>query len=214
MIEGVALSRGHVLVARYGTADAACDLPSGTDVAIDFSLPHVAASNCRKALKQGIPVVSGTTGWDVAAFLEEAAANQHAGFLHATNMSVGVNVVFAVNRLVAGALAGRGYSAAIAETHHVHKVDAPSGTAVTLAQGTAAGLGERPPVTSTREGEVIGLHEVCYASGTDAITLRHEAYDRTGFALGAVLAAEFVNGKTGVYTMADVLGLGHLASLA
>ena len=230
MIESVALARDHVVVARYGAGDAGRVLPKGAQVAIDFSLPEVAEANCRKALAQGIPVVSGTTGWEVSALRDELADGDGPAFLHATNMSVGVNVTFAVNRLLATALAGRGYTAAIAETHHVHKLDAPSGTAITLAEGSVAGLpnyggwelrdgddeapADRLPVTSVREGEVIGVHEVTYASAADAITLRHEAYDRTGFALGAVLAAEYLIGKRGVHTMADVLGLGHLASLA
>ena len=211
MIEAAALQRGHQIVARFDAGDAERVLPQGARVAIDFSLPSVAEANCRKALAQGIPVASGTTGWDISGLREEVAAGTGPAFLHATNMSVGVNVVFAVNRLLAGALAGKGYTASLSETHHVHKLDAPSGTAITLSEGTAAGLGEEPPVESIREGEVIGLHRVDYASAADTITLRHEAHDRTGFALGAVLAAEYLIGRTGVHTMADVLGLRHLA---
>ena len=214
MIEAAAEQRGHEIVAKFDAGDAGRVLPKGAQVAIDFSLPHVASANCRRALEQGVPVVSGTTGWDVGALVNSFAGQTHAGFLHATNMSVGVNVVFAVNALLARALRGKGYRAALSETHHVHKLDAPSGTAVTLAEGTAAGLGTPPEVTSVREGEVIGLHVVDYGSRADAITLRHEAHDRTGFAHGAVLAAEYLLGKTGVHTMADVLGLTHLASLS
>ena len=211
MIETVALERGHEIVARFDAGDAQRVLPKGAQVAIDFSLPSVAEANCRKALAQGIPVASGTTGWDVTALRDEVAAGTGPAFLHATNMSVGVNVVFAVNRLLAGALAGKGYGASLSETHHVHKLDAPSGTAITLAEGTAAGLGAEPETESVREGEVVGLHTVAYASPADTITLRHEAHDRKGFALGAVLAAEYLIGRTGVHTMADVLGLQHLA---
>lgn len=214
MIEAAAQSRRHAVVARYGATDAGRALPTDTDVAIDFSLPTVAGANCRLALERGIPVVSGTTGWDTTTLVAELRdRGPHPGFLHATNMSVGVNVVFAVNRLLAAALAGKGYAAELWETHHVHKVDAPSGTAITLAEGTEAGLGERPPIASVREGEVVGVHTVDYTSAADTIRLRHEAHDRTGFALGAVLAAEYLIGRSGVHTMSDVLGLGRLASL-
>ena len=212
MIEAAATARGHEIVARFDAGDADRALPDETDVAIDFSHPRVASANCLRALAQGIPVASGTTGWDVTPVLAKAQLPDAPGFLHATNMSVGVNVVFAVNRLLAGALASKGYTASIAETHHVHKLDAPSGTAITLAEGTTAGLGVAPEVASYREGEVIGLHVVDYASAADTITLRHEAHDRTGFALGAVLAAEYLIGKSGVHTMSDVLSLGHLSS--
>ena len=148
----------------------------------------------------------------------------HPAFLHATNMSPGVNAVFAANRLLARVLgAAGGYRAELAETHHVHKLDAPSGTAITLAEGTLAGLpglarwapageaGEAEgvlPVASHREGEVYGDHDVTYRSEVDEIVLSHRARSRAGFALGAVIAAEFVVGKRGAYTMADVLGVG------
>ena len=210
MIEGVALERGHAVVARFGPGDVGRPIPSEADVAIDFSLPTVAESNCRRALQAGVPVVSGTTGWDPGPLLREVESERRTAFLHATNMSVGVNVTFAINRLLANALAGRPYAAHIHETHHVHKLDAPSGTALTLAEGVVAGLGHVAPPTSERTGEVIGLHEVTYTSADDAITLRHEAFTRNGFALGAVLAAEFSIGKRGVFTMNDVLGLGSL----
>lgn len=212
MIESVALDRGHEIVARCRTQAAVRDLSSVADVAIDFSVPAAAAFNCRHLLGSGVPVVSGTTGWDIDALLVEFARRDHAGFLHATNMSVGVNVVFAVNRLLARTLAGKGYAVELSETHHTHKLDAPSGTAITLAEGVEASLGVRPPIRSSREGEVIGLHEVHYRSSADTITLRHEAHDRTGFAVGAVLAAEYLVGRRGVHTMADVLDLGWLAS--
>ena len=225
MIEACALSRGHDIVARYDNADADRPLPPESEVAIDFSQPFVAEANCLRALRQNIPVASGTTGWDVSRVLAQARTSDAPAFLHATNMSVGVNVVFAMNRLLAAALDGRGYGVEISETHHVHKLDAPSGTAITLAEGAVAEMADlngwrlrtdesvaednHLPITATREGEVIGLHEVTYTSAADAITLRHEAFDRTGFALGAVLAAEYLIGKSGVFTMADVLGLGH-----
>lgn len=226
-IERVARDRGHVVASRV-TVDDELDpaVLRRCDVAIDFSSPAAAAGLCRSALAAGVPVVSGTTGWDVGALRAELSGTDHPAFLHATNMSPGVNAVFAANRLLARALGiAGGYRARLTETHHVHKLDAPSGTAITLAEGTIDGLpqvdiwelaggpDEPPasagslPVTSVRRGEVIGDHEVTYASEVDEITLRHHARSRRGFALGAVLAAEFVAGKRGAWTMADALGL-------
>ncbi len=208
MIEAAALARGHQITARIQTLPAADAFPPLTDVAIDFSVPAAAEKLCLTALRRGIPVVSGTTGWDIDRVVAYASEPGRPSFLHATNMSVGVNVVFAINRLLAATLEGRGYSPSITETHHIHKLDAPSGTAITLAEGIL----DREAITSVREGEVIGLHEMTYGSSADSITLRHEAHDRTGFADGAVLAAEYLIGKSGVFTMADVLGLDRLAS--
>lgn len=227
-IERIAADRSHAIGLRL-TADDELD-PAALrrcDVAVDFSSPSAAPGLCRSALERGVPVVSGTTGWDVAGLRAELSAVDRPAFLHATNMSPGVNAVFAANRLLARALGPTGgYRARLTETHHVHKLDAPSGTAITLAEGTIAGLPQvdawelaegpvedidpaRPlPVTSVREGEVIGDHEVTYVSEIDVVTLRHHARSRRGFALGAVLAAEFVHGKRGAWTMADVLGLG------
>ena len=225
-IERIAVQRGHEVTLKVsaGSAFERIDLKR-CDVAIDFSSPQAAAALCHTALQAGCPVVSGTTGWDVAALLTHLADDDHPAFLHATNMSPGVNAVFAANRLLARVLGSAGgYRAALSETHHVHKLDAPSGTAITLAEGTLAGLpgldrwapageaGEAEdvlPVASHREGEVYGDHEVTYRSEVDEIVLSHRALSRAGFALGAVLAAEFVSGKRGVYTMADVLGLGE-----
>ncbi len=207
MVEAAAAASGHQITAHVLTTDDAAALPPTTDVAIDFSVPTAAEQLCLAALAQGIPVVSGTTGWDTGAVRRYVEQHPGVAFLHATNMSVGVNVVFAINRLLAAALDGRGYDASLTETHHVHKLDAPSGTAITLAEGIL----ERASIRSIREGEVVGLHEVRYDSTADTITLRHEAHDRTGFAEGAVLAAEFLIGKSGVFTMAEVLGLDRLA---
>ena len=220
MIEAVAVERGHrigVAVGREDTVDEgawrACD------VAIDFSAPASAESLCRSALGFGIPVVSGTTGWPAAPLSAEVQRGDYtAGFLHGTNMSIGVNAVFAANELLAKLLAKSAtVEASIDETHHVHKLDAPSGTAITLAEATVAGLpsytsyaldANRPnelSITAHREGEVYGIHEVRYRTPVDVVTLRHEATSRRGFAEGAVLAAEYLAGRTGVHTMRDVL---------
>ena len=223
-IERVAGARGHEVALRVNEGDTlAHDVLAACDVAIDFSQPSAAPELCRRALAAGKPVVSGTTGWDVAALLAELPPGDHPAFLHATNMSPGVNAVFAANRLLARVL-GRagGYSASLTETHHVHKLDAPSGTAITLAEGTIAGMGRytgwhldasgetqpgQLPIASHRIGEVFGDHEVTYASEVDEVVLSHSAKSRAGFALGAVLAAEFVIGRRGRVTMAEVFGL-------
>ena len=229
LIEELARTRGHEVVARLSEGDPLA-LPPDTEVAIDFSIPSAAERLCRYALERGIAVVSGTTGWDTTALRRLADGNvpKIGGFLHATNMSVGVNVVFAVNRVLAKALAPHGYRASIEETHHVHKLDAPSGTAVTLAGAIVAATpavtdftlvdqsttlpDDVLPITSRREGEVVGEHRVDYESAVDRITLQHAAKSRAGFALGAVLAAEYMVGRRGVHTMEEVLGLNDLRS--
>jgi 4-hydroxy-tetrahydrodipicolinate reductase len=172
-------------------------------VAIEFSRPDAAESNVRAALEQGVAVVSGTTGWDVHGLQAELGCN-HPGVIWSSNYSVGVNILFAVNKYLAQLLHKTGgYTPAITEIHHVHKLDAPSGTAVTLREGIAESVD--CPIESIREGEVPGIHEVRWESEADVLTLRHEAKSRQGFALGAVLAAEWLQGKTGWHTMQEVL---------
>jgi len=168
-----------------------------------------------------LPVVSGTTGWlkdyDKAA---DFCRHKDTSFIHSTNFSIGVNLLFKLNAELAGLLAGYPeYSPFIEEIHHIRKLDAPSGTAITLAEGIAGnntaytgwrfesedGSG-RVPVRSVREGTVPGTHIVTWDSETDALILRHEAKGRKGLALGAVIAAEFISSRKGVYTMKDVLG--------
>ena len=224
MIESVALTRGHqivcvidpaaqddskILISRsferlfQGSKDLKIDSPDfrAADVAIEFRCPDAAEANIRQAIAQGVPVVSGTTGWDVAA-LRSAVRGQHPGIIWSSNSSVGVNVLFAVNKYLARLLHQTGgYTPSITEVHHVHKLDAPSGTAVTLREGIEGEC----PIESIREGEVPGIHEVKWESEADILTLKHEAKSRQGFALGAVLAAEWLQGKTGWHTMNEVM---------
>ena len=237
MIESVALSRGHEIVCIIDplTSPQTFDSPAfrSADVAIEFSRPEAAERNIRAALAQGVPVVCGTTGWDVEGLkatlkpsnpqtLKPSTLNEHPGVIWSSNYSVGVNILFAVNKYLAQLLqrAG-GYTPSITEVHHVHKLDAPSGTAKTLAEDISPALfskeedntrlngecGGNVPITSIREGEVPGIHEVRWESEVDILTLRHEAKSRQGFALGAVLAAEWLRGKTGWHSMAEVMGL-------
>ncbi|MBL7776386.1 MAG: 4-hydroxy-tetrahydrodipicolinate reductase, partial [Saprospiraceae bacterium] len=174
-------------------------------------------------LRAGVPVVSGTTGWhDQLAAAEAWCRNHGGGLLWASNFSVGVNILFAVNRYLARLMNERPeYEPALSETHHIHKLDAPSGTAITLTQDILAtvdrknhwSLQPQPagpdgiPVTAIRENEVPGTHAIRWQSGIDEITLEHRAFSRQGFAAGALLAARWLQGKTGAFRMADVLGL-------
>ena len=226
-IEALAQERGHEIVARLDSLfQPHPDRKLNADVAIDYSRPEAAESLCKWSLSQGIPTLSGTTGWNSQAIKELCAKEQRTAFLHSSNTSIGVNVMFILNRVLAKALKNQAYSAHISETHHVHKLDAPSGTAITLAEGILASDGkyhawtakepgeqtdlDQLPIASFRKGEIIGTHEVVFESEQDKITLRHEAFNRDGFALGAILAAEFLIGKRGVFSMADVLGLEQL----
>ena len=182
-VEAVALERGHTTAAII---DPLVESPStiAADVAFEFS-----------------------TGWN--ARLDEVVdiCRQRGQTLFvASNFSIGMNIMFELNRRLAELMQGRDYQVAISETHHIHKLDAPSGTAIVLADDIAAVTGgERPHITSHRIGEVPGIHEVVYDSAVDTLTLRHEAKNRKGLALGAVLAAEFLVGKKGIYTMRDLL---------
>jgi 4-hydroxy-tetrahydrodipicolinate reductase len=163
-----------------------------------------------RCLERGVPVVCGTTGWYDRYDEVAAACRRSSGkMLTATNFSLGMNIMFALNERLATLMQGRGYSVSISETHHVHKLDAPSGTAITL-QEQIAECGRREkediPITSHRVGEVPGIHTVVYDSPIDTLTLTHEAHSRAGLAQGAVLAAEWLaQARPGVYTMKDVL---------
>lgn len=196
MIEEVALSRGHEIVAIIDAGDA-FDL-KGADVAIEFTTPATAEENIRKAWAQGVPVVSGSTGWDAAALIDEDRRTHDKQMLiWSSNYSVGVNIFFEVNKLLAQKMSDQPqYTPSITETHHIHKLDKPSGTAKTLAEQirdieiSKHRNIEDLPIESIREGEVPGTHEVKWDSEEDTIIITHIAKGRRGFALGAVLAAE------------------------
>ena len=211
MIASVATGRGHEIVCVIDpiASTDTIDSPAfrSADVVIEFSRPEAAENNVRIAVAQGIPVVSGTTGWDVAALQAELQGKDHAGVIWSSNYSVGVNILFAVNKYLARLLLqSGGYTPSITEVHHVHKLDAPSGTAKTLAGQIMPDV----PIESVREGEVPGIHEVRWESEADILTLKHEAKSRKGFAVGAVIAAEWLCGKHGWHQFAEVLGLNEL----
>lgn len=220
-IEQVARRRGHEIVCiidRDNTSDFRSPAFAQADVAIEFSTPATAEANIRAAWLAGIPVVCGTTGWNVQTLRDELCdeaeccqASRRA-LLWSSNFSVGVNIFFALNKRLAGLLADYpDYLPSITETHHIHKLDAPSGTAKTLAEDIerfrlqVSGTMLQVPIESIREGEVPGIHTVTWDSPVDTISITHSAKSREGFALGAVLAAEWLKGKTGWHTMEEVL---------
>lgn len=223
-IESVATSRGHVVSRIVDRSTPLDTLIGKVKVAIEFTEPGAAWPNLAWCIKNQIPIVVGTTGW-YAHFsnMKQLCSEYKGAVFHATNYSIGVNVVFAINKALARIMAAtEGYAAHIDEIHHVHKKDSPSGTAISLAQGIMdcnpgySSWEENPgvnyntgvlPIVSQRLGEVHGTHRVVYDSDIDAITLSHEAKSRRGFALGSVLAAEFLLDKTGIFTMNDLLQL-------
>lgn len=225
MIERIAVSRGHqvvLVVDLDNRADCSVEQLRQADVAIEFTTPAVAVDNYKWCMDAGVPVVSGTTGWldrweEVVGYCREKGG----GFFYASNFSIGMNIFFRLNKYLAKMMDNfRDYKIFIEETHHIHKLDAPSGTAITLAEGIIKNhsayrswklyqgeeLGEDVlPVAAKRIGEVPGIHGVTYKSAVDEIEIRHSAFSREGFAQGAVFAAEFLLGKKGVYGMDDLL---------
>jgi 4-hydroxy-tetrahydrodipicolinate reductase len=223
IIEQVARQRGHQIVCtidKDNQADFASTAFASADVAIEFTMPAVAVDNYRRAWAAGVPVVSGTTGWtaQLPAIRREVEQGGHTLFW-SSNFSLGVNIFFELNRHLAQ-LMNRfpNYEPSLTEIHHTEKKDAPSGTAITLAEGILAELPRKEkwvlgaktsdselPIEAIRQGQVPGTHTVRYDSAEDCITITHEAKSRAGFALGAVLAAEFVKGRKGFFTMHDML---------
>lgn len=223
-IESVALERGHTIGQKIdvdNAGDLNQSLFSGIDVAIEFSSPDAAFQNIVKCLEMKKPVVSGTTGWlknyDLAA---EVCRKNGTSFIHSSNFSVGVNILFKLNSELARMLEPhKEYLPSIEEIHHIKKLDAPSGTAISLAEsifkfhkGYEGWCFEKSrtkkciPIRSVREGSVIGTHTVSWNSDIDTISLKHEAKNRRGLAYGAVLAAEYISSRKGIFTMNDVLG--------
>ena len=211
-VEAAAQERGHTTgVVIDNPTDWAERLENlrRCDIAVEFSTPTTAFDNILRCFELGVPVVSGTTGWHNR--LDEVVdiCRKRGGkLLVASNFSIGMNIMFELNRRLAVLMDGReDYSVSISETHHIHKLDAPSGTAITLANGIKEVSTRVPgPITSHRIGEVPGIHEVVYDSAVDTLTLRHEAKSRKGLALGAVLAAEYLAAHApGYYTMRNVI---------
>lgn len=219
-IESVAQEKGHQIVAWRDKSFEKGNL-SEAEVAINFSVPDAAVANIKSALDAGLPVVCGTTGW-LSQYDEitDYCTRKNGAFLYASNFSIGVNLFFKLNSLLAQWMQHQtDYSVSINETHHTQKLDAPSGTALHLAesilvhsdkQGWMVNTktdADKIPITSLRQGTVPGTHTVSYHSKNDIITLQHEALSRTGFALGALVAAAWILNKKGIFSMDDVLKL-------
>ncbi len=224
-IEKIALERGHEVVCTIDmNEEEKFNSPAfrSADVAIEFTSPASALQNYRRAFAADVPVVSGTTGWlEHLPEIREACDKEGKTFFYASNFSLGVNIFFALNNHLAKIMNQfPGYDVRMEETHHMHKLDAPSGTAITLAEGILAHIGRKDkwvldktdkvdelPIKTFREGEVPGIHTVIYESEADSIRITHDAKNRKGFALGAVLAAEFTKGKKGFLGMSNMLGI-------
>ena len=225
-IEEVALSRGHGIGLKVDAVNAGA-APTGCDVAIEFSKPGQALANMELCVKAGVPVVVGTTGWyDHMGDVKALVHTYRGSLLWASNFSIGVNLFFRVNKRLAQLMDKQpGYAVHIDEIHHIHKLDAPSGTAITLARDIDLSTqrysgwdltpdpspkerGAEParvPIISERTGEVPGKHSITWTSPEDRIIITHEAFSRKGFATGAVIAAEWLRGRKGLFTMDDLL---------
>ncbi len=216
MIESIAMERGHKIVCIIDQNNL-CDFESeafaSADVAIEFTTPQTAEQNIRRAWAAGVPVVCGTTGWDVESLKQQLLHNSTQplhyptlSLMWSSNYSIGVNILFALNRQLAKLMvAYPDYTPHMTEVHHIHKLDAPSGTAKTLQEAIGE---ERLPIAdieSIREGEVPGIHTVVWDSEVDTISISHSAKSRKGFALGAVIAAEWMKGKTGWHDFSEII---------
>ena len=217
IIEKLAIEKGHTISSKINRDSSKEELLKA-DIAIEFSTPEAAVSNIKFCLENGIPIVSGTTGW-LAHYDEmiKLCENRNGSFIYASNFSVGVHLFFSINKYVSNLMKPwKDYQVSIEEIHHTQKLDAPSGTAITLAEEIVANSDKKNwklneeaddtiKITAKRMDEVKGTHIINYDSNIDTISIKHEAYSRDGFALGAVLAAEWVADKKGIFTMKDVL---------
>ena len=221
VIEQIAIARGHEIVLKKDENNSFDGLQNA-DVAIDFSVPSVAVCNISECLQTNIPIVSGTTGW--LAQLDEMkslCAAKNGSFIYASNYSLGVNIFFEMNKYLSKIMSKfDNYKVSIEEIHHLQKLDAPSGTAISLAEQIIENsefkdwtldksIENELFIDAKREENVPGTHSIYYNSDVDFIEIKHEAKNRDGFALGAVIAAEYIHNKKGIFTMKEVLGLGN-----
>jgi 4-hydroxy-tetrahydrodipicolinate reductase len=220
VIEKIAIDRGHDIVLKIDKNDTKFDL-NIADVAIDFSVPAAAVGNISMALNHNVPVISGTTGWlDHFESIERLCKKTNGAFIYASNFSLGVNLFFELNSVLAKLITPfEDYSVQIEETHHTQKQDAPSGTAITLAESIADESNyegwtlspniepQKIEIEAKRIKNVPGTHKINYTSEIDSIEITHTAHNRNGFGLGAVIAAEWIVGKKGIFTMKDVLNI-------
>jgi len=225
-IEKVAIAKNHTIVDRLDNEDdweQFIHNNKKADVVIDFSMPSVVMDVFKRCFDLNIPLVTGTTGWyNDKKIVFEMCKEKDATFFYAPNFSIGTNLFFYINSKLAEVMNRvEGYDVSITETHHIHKLDAPSGTAIKLANDVVDRMDtltgwllenkqdDKISIESIRKGEVTGIHKIRWNSKSDEITLKHEAKNRTGFALGAVQAATFIRGKKGIFTMNDLLNLNY-----
>lgn len=222
VIEQLAIERGHTISAKITSKEAeySPEILKNSDVAIEFSVPTAAISNINKCFTANVPVVVGTTGWmgDLET-ISNTCKEKNGGLFYASNFSVGVNIFFKVNQLLAKLMNSQpSYEISMEEIHHTQKLDSPSGTALTIANQILENVERKNSwvesstpssteigITAKRIADTPGTHVVTYENAIDKIEISHEAKGRKGFALGAILAAEFMAGKTGIYTMEDLL---------
>ena len=224
-IEKIALERGHnitIIIDQNNSEDINSPTFKQADVAIEFTTPYSALNNIRACADSNVPVVCGSTGWlDHLAEITEYVKGRNGALFYASNFSLGVNIFFKVNQYLASLMSKfNDYSVEVEEWHHNQKLDSPSGTAITIAEDILKSYPNKTEwvnqsvndksklgIISIRKGEIPGTHTVSYTNPVDSISITHEAKSRQGLALGAVLAAEFVAGKTGIFTMNDLLAL-------
>lgn len=219
VIENIALERGHQIVLKKGSSDNFDGL-SQADVAIDFSVPNSAVSHISECLNRNIPVISGTTGWlENYKEMVKLCQEKNGSFIYGSNFSLGVNIFFELNNYLAKMMKNlTDYNVSMEEIHHTQKLDAPSGTAISLANGIIENTDytnwtldnastNEIYIDAKRIENIPGTHSVFYDSKVDQIEIKHTAHNREGFALGSVIAAEWLVGKKGVFTMKDVLGI-------
>jgi len=220
VIEKISINRGHNVISIIDNKNWNTAKLNNVDVAIEFTSPENAVDNIIKCFESSVPVVVGTTGWyDEYDKVINKCKENDASILSATNFSIGVNIFFEINRKLAKLINKQNdYNAEVSETHHIHKLDSPSGTAITIADDIINNINRYNkwsendviadntlPIIANREAEVPGTHQVKYCSNIDEITISHKAKNREGFALGAVISAEFIQDKKGVFTMQDVI---------
>lgn len=224
-IEQIALQRGHLIPLKIhidNTEEFTLEAIKNCDVAIEFTGPHSAVDNIKKCLEAGVPVVSGSTGWmNELESIKSLCTSTNGSFIYSSNYSIGVNIFFELNRKLASLMKGLpDYNVSMEEIHHTEKKDAPSGTAITLAEqiieanpvltawvNEKAKSSDELPIISKRIDPASGTHSIAYKSAVDDIEIIHTAHNRTGFALGAVMAAEFIAHKKGIFNMQQVLGI-------
>jgi len=206
-ISELAKKRGHIIVCVSSSENPANTLDVSTaDVAVDFSTPTTAFNNIKHAIESGIPVISGTTGWlNKLSEIEELCISKSGAFLYTSNFSLGMNIFFELNKKLAKLIKDQNYKSTIHEIHHTQKLDSPSGTAKTLWKQMDGILKNNTPITTERIVDETGTHTVTYRSSVDEIEIKHTAKNRDGFAMGAIIAAEWIQNKKGIFNMQDVL---------